>query len=307
MPEVQHHGFSWQNELIHNVYGATADELKSIKYGEKMDLPAELNRLDKIALSIKTTCSAEAVCMADCLRIFDAVSSDTSFHMVVIYYMQDDKTNTKKLKSITEVNLTNSVKLLFGSLTRNQLEVLDKAVKAVPQKDKPTAEQYKYMYDIRNSLQPLSGAIHLDIKCNSTQSRLQCSFNHFQTFLKENPNRIISTSTTGKFRGGKINEEITSSRRVFKSNEAKKAAEEAKQAAQKAKQVAKEAKAAEKEAVKKAKTAEKEAVKKAKTAEKEAAKKAKTAEKEAAKQAKKVAKTKAKTKPLTRHISQDPI
>jgi uncharacterized membrane protein YqiK len=243
--------------------------------------------------------------MADCLRIYDAVNSDTPFHMVVIHYIQDDKTNTKKLKSIIEVNLTNSVKLLFGSVTRKHLEGLDKAIKDVPQKKKPTAEQYKYMYDIRNTIQPLSGAIHLDIKCNSTQSRLQCSFNHFQTFLKENPNRIISTSTTGTFRGGQIKEEIVSSRRVFKSAEAKKVAEESKETAQKAKQAAKDAKAAEKLAAQKAKQAAKEA----KAAEKEAAKKAKAAAAEATKQAKKTAKAKAKAKakPLTRHICQDPI
>ena len=65
-------------------------------------------------------------------------------------------------------------------------------------------------------MQELSGAIHLDIKCNSTQSRLQCSLNHFQQFIEKNPSKIIAKSDTNEFRGGSISSHIASSRRVFK-------------------------------------------------------------------------------------------
>ena len=215
MSEVQKHGFTWENYLIRNVYGATDEELKAIKYTSKMDLPSNLNKQNNVDLSIKTTCSANAVCMADCLRVYDAVSSEKALHMTVVYYKQDDSTNTKKLLSITEVDLTNSVRLLFGTLTRQQIEELDRAVKSVPQKQSPTPEQYEAMYSIRNTLQPLAAAIHLDIKCNSQQSRLQCSFNHFQQFIKNNPDRIIAQSTTGDFRGKKVIVEVASSRRTF--------------------------------------------------------------------------------------------
>lgn len=213
--EVQLHGFSWEKEIITNIYGATPEELKDIKYNSKMDLPAKFNRLDGCDISIKTSCNKNTVCMADCLRVFDTVSSGKPFHMVVVYYTQDDTTNTKNISSIIEVDLTNSCNLLFGSLTRPQIEELVNQVKSVPQKRKPTKEEYKKMYTIRDSLQPLSGAIHLDIKCNSSQSRLQCSFNHFQNFIKKNKNRIIQTSNTNQFRGGVISSQINSSRRVF--------------------------------------------------------------------------------------------
>ena len=216
MSEVQKHGFSWEKDLIRNVYGATEKELASIKYNSKMDLPAALNHKEAINVSIKTTCSPNSICMADCLRVYDEVSSEKPIHLTVVTYKQNDETKTKKLTNITEVDLTDSVKQLFGTITRDQLEELVKAVKAVPQKRSPTPEEYKNMYEIRDKLQPLSGAIHLDIKCNSQQSRLQCSFNHFQTFLKDHPSRIVAQSATGEFRGGKITEEINSSRRVFK-------------------------------------------------------------------------------------------
>jgi len=215
--EVQAHGFNWEKDLLVNVYKATLNELKEIKYNSKMDLPAKLNRLDVCDISVKTSCSPNTVCMADCLRMFDCVSSGNPIHMVVINYIQDDINNTKKINSIIEIDLTSSHTLLFGELTRSQLEELDKAVKSVPQKRKPTSEEYNNMYSIRNKLQALSKAIHIDIKCNSTQSRLQCSFNSFQKFIANNPSKVIAKSNTNEFRGGNISLEIKSSRRVFKS------------------------------------------------------------------------------------------
>jgi hypothetical protein len=214
--EVQAHGFSWEKETITNIYHATNEELKEIKYTGKTDLPAKFNRLDNCDISVKTTGSKNAVCMGDCLRVFDAMGSGKPIHMVVIHYIQDDTTNQKKVANIIEIDLTNSRDLLFGTLTRSQIEDLDKAVKSVPQKRKPTEEEYKKMYSIRDSMQELSGAIHLDIKCDSTQSRLQCSFNHFQQFIEKNPSKIIAKSDTNEFRGGSISSHLASSRRVFK-------------------------------------------------------------------------------------------
>jgi len=214
--EVQGHGFSWEKDLLHNVYGVTNEEINAVKYTNKMDLPSALNRLDGCDVSIKTSCSANAVCMADCLRIFDSVTSGEALHMVVVHYKQDDGKNVKGLVSITEVDLTSSGAEMFGTITRPQLEELASAVKSVPQKRKPTAEEYMRIYSLRDILQEKSGALHLDIKCNSTQSRLQCSFNHFQAFLEKYPARIIAHSNTNEFRGGKIAAEIVSSRRTFK-------------------------------------------------------------------------------------------
>lgn len=214
--EVQAHGFNWERELIFQVYGATEDELKKVKYTNKMDLPASLNRLNQVDLSIKTSCSANAVCMADCLRIYDAVASGTPFHMTVVHYIQDDATNHKRLASITEVNLTAATEELFGTLTRDELAELDALIKSVPQKRKPTEMEHTKIYALRDKLQAKSGAIHMDPKCNSQQSRLQCSFNAFQKFLKDHPERVIATSTTNAFRGGSISSELVSGRRVFK-------------------------------------------------------------------------------------------
>ena len=212
MSEVQAHGFTWEKDILKNVYGATQEDLGAINYTSKMDFPANLNRLNPVDLSIKTTGSSSSVCMGSCLRFFDEVTSGQPIHLVVIQYKQEE--NIKRLVNVVEVDLTSAP--IFGILTLEQLQSLNDAVIAVPHKRKPTPEEYDKMYGIRNSLQPLSSHIRLDIKCNHEQSRLQCSFNHFQDFLKAYPERIISRSTTGEFRGGKIMEAVVSARRVFR-------------------------------------------------------------------------------------------
>lgn len=212
--ETQSHGFIWENELIMNVYSDKKE--KNIKYNSKFDLPSKYNVLDGCNLSIKTTNSKSIVCMADCLRLFDAIASGESFRLVVIHYKQDS--TTKKIVSIIEIDLSKSLDILFPNIVREEIEELDKAVKKIPQKRKPTPEEHSLMYSIKNKIQTKSDIIQFNIKCNSTQSRLQCSFNKFDKFIEKYPERIISTSDSNKFRGGEISIEIKSTKRTFKKN-----------------------------------------------------------------------------------------
>lgn len=228
--EVQSHGLKWEKEICINVYGATIEEMKGIKYNSKMDLPGKFNRLNmNCNISVKTTGSPNMVCMGDCLRVFDAVSSvhdengggdssdGTPLHLTVIQYKQCDETHCKNVTSITEVNLTNSRTELFGTvITRAKLEELDALVKSIPKKREPTNEEKLSMYSLRDALQEQCGAIHLDIKCDSkTQRRLQCSFNQFQKFITNHPERLVDRSETNAFRGGVISSQIVSGRRKF--------------------------------------------------------------------------------------------
>jgi hypothetical protein len=211
MPEVQKHGFIWERDLATKVYGATEEELKVIGYTAIHDLPLALNKLDAVNISFKTSCAANTICMGDALRLFDSVSSGEKIHVTVVHFEQVGE--EKHLKSIVQVDLTSSKELLFGALTREQIAELDILVKKVPQKRSPTAEEHLAMYTLRDTLK--CPAILLNIKCNSQQSRLQCSFNGFQKFLQENSDRIIAKSEGSIFRGKAIIAEIKSGRRVF--------------------------------------------------------------------------------------------
>ena len=213
--EVQKHGFIWEKQLLTHVYGATDHEIQNISYTSKLDLPAQLNRLDMCGVSVKTSGSPNSVCMACALHLYDVVGDNADpIHLTVVHYKQDG--TTKNITTIVELDLTGSRNELFGNLTRSQIEELDKSVKTVPRNRKPTDDEYKEMYFIRDSLQSQSGAIHIDIKCNSTQSRLQCHFNQFQQFIEQNPQRVVAKSTTNEFRGGAISPQLVSSSRVIK-------------------------------------------------------------------------------------------
>jgi hypothetical protein len=212
MPAVQEHGIIWQNEILLKSYGLTEEDLKNISYTSELDLPSNLNKVGNFGVSVKTTKNANTVCMGDVLRVFDLVSSGNIVHMTVIQYKQHG--NTKKLVKIIEVDITDSAELLFGSVTRNQIAELDRLIKTIPQKRKPTADEHKKMYSVKKSL--VTGSIQLNIKCNSQQSRLQCSFNKFQAFMENNPTRIVEKSETNQFRGNTIIAEIESPPRTFK-------------------------------------------------------------------------------------------
>ena len=214
--EVQKHGFTWEKDFIRNVLHVSDDDLKKIKYTSKMDLPAVLNKLDGCDLSIKTTGSPNTVCMGDCLRIYDSVYSEKPLHLVVITYKQDDVKNTKKVTEVVEVDITGLKYILFRDIKREDIEELDNEVKKVPQTRSPTPEEHAAMYRIQKKLVDKKGEIYFNIKCDSNQSRLQCSFNSFREFIERNPDKVIARSNTNEFRGGVISMEIESGRRIFK-------------------------------------------------------------------------------------------
>lgn len=211
---VQKHGIFWEKELLINVYGATEEEFESINHTSRHDLPSEFNRVGDFNLSVKVHKNKNKIDMADCRRLYEEVSSGRPIHMTAIHYCQDG--NIKRIVSIIEIDLTNTGGILFGTLALGQIEDLVKEVKKIPNKRRPTPEEHKSMYELQEHLQSLSGAIYLNIKCDSkSQRRLQCSFNDFQSFIENHPKLIVSKSVTNEFRGGSITREIQSENRKF--------------------------------------------------------------------------------------------
>lgn len=214
MPASQAHGFTWERELLTKVYQAPASELATLSYTAKNDLPAAMNRRDAgVAVSVKTSGNPKNVDMGSALRIFDAVSSGEKLHVTVIFYAQEDAT-TKRIREIIEVDLTNATPLLFGTLCRSDVEALDAIVRAVPKKRSPTAEEHAAIYSLQPALNERAGAIQLRPKCDSQQSRLQCSFNRFDLFIAAHPERVNHRGTATDFRGTQIQEAIASTPRV---------------------------------------------------------------------------------------------
>ena len=217
--EVQKHGFVWEKEIIQHVFHVPHEEVKKINYTNKFDLPAELNHIDGCDISIKTTGNVNTVGMADALRFYDSICSGKLLHLIVLTYNQDKTRGTKTIREIVEVDVTGTKEMmdrLFKNVTREDIVELDNAVKAVPQNRKPTEEEHKAMYTIHKNLIAKTGEIYFNIKCNHEQSRLQCSFNKFSSFLEKNPDKIIARTNTNIFRGSTITAELQSPCREFK-------------------------------------------------------------------------------------------
>jgi hypothetical protein len=225
MPENQGHGKTWEKDLGINVYKATEEEVNSVPRTAPIDVPRGFNRLEGVDVSIKVS-GKDTIDMGDILRVYDEVSSGEKIHMTVVHWQQKDP-STKKIKSITEVDLTNSANILFGSVSREQLVILDTTTKTAgkvrPDVTVQEREQnIKSVYAMRDELHKTSGFMHYHLmfyRNTKTPSRVQGQFTHFSQFVKENPERVIAVSETGEFRGGRIAEEIASTKRNRKKQE----------------------------------------------------------------------------------------
>jgi hypothetical protein len=217
MGEVQKHGKVWEKHILCGAYGCTEDELKGIGYTAAKDLPAQLNHLNGVAISMKCRKEGGEVCMGDALRVYDAAKSGEAVHMTVLTYTQATPT-TKRVVDVMEVDITGAAEDLFGSVTREELAQLDALVKKVPQKRGPTKEEHAAMYALKEVLEAKTGAIKPRIKCDSKQSRLQFAFSvaSFQAFLEANPGRQVATMADGQFHGKPVLMEIVSGPRVMK-------------------------------------------------------------------------------------------
>lgn len=212
---VQRHGKIWEIDILQKIYCLTENEIEQIKTTSVMDCPSYYNHIDSepTDVAIKTT-NSPSVCMSDCLRMYDNISTSKKFHVLIIQYEQNG--NEKQIKNILEINITNMLGTLFGDINRDQLEKLVELVKLVPTKRKPTGEERKAMYSFRDKLHDQRGVLSLNIKCNSTNSRLQCSIPNINKFKKDYPNIIVRESSSNLWRGNYIIEKILSTKRSFR-------------------------------------------------------------------------------------------
>jgi hypothetical protein len=217
MVASQNHGFILENEILSKVFKITDSEKTELKYTDIFDLPKRLNKIGEFNLSIKSSGNLNCICMSDCLRIFDIVSSEISFHLILVNFKQVNK-DVKNVVRICEIDLTNCKNILFGDITRKDIIEMVDLIKKIPAKRNPSKTEHEEIYNLKNKYKPMLNYIRLDIKCNSTQSRLQCSFVKFNKFLEEHSEKIVEFSFTNSIRNVEIVKEIFSGKRKFTKN-----------------------------------------------------------------------------------------
>jgi hypothetical protein len=165
------------------------------------DIFKEENALDSTETqSIKTTGGNQIDC-GDVLRLFD-YNYKEKHTMIVFCYKQE--TSKRVINRILELNMNEEFKnVLFGSVTREQIEELDKYIKGIPKNQKPTKEYSDTYKKMAKQLKEKSnGWISYAPKVDSkSQRRLQGSIRKLDTFIEKNSSLVLSNSTECILRG----------------------------------------------------------------------------------------------------------
>ena len=208
--EEQAHGLTWEKDILMSVFGVSREDLKTRKSTAKFDLDGRHNTLNPgTNLSIKVS-GSNVINMGDCQRVFDVTASGIPIHVIVIQYKQYRHPDVKRVKRITEMNLTGAKQLLFGDMTKAQIQKLDNSIKSLPRCTYPSASNKTNLGSIKKSISGSLRATRLDIKCSTKQRRLQFSIRNWSKFIADNPTLVISDSHTNEFRGGVIRHKLDS-------------------------------------------------------------------------------------------------
>lgn len=214
MPESQEHGKLWEKDIGMNVYKASEQELKCIPYTSPFDIPRNINRIDSANISIKVT-GTNSIDMADIIRLYNAVNNpDEPYHMTVLFWEQIN-TETKKLKKIIEINLTNTKTLLFGTATLEDILLLVNYVKSIPKNGRTKEHTTTYLLMANELSSRCGGFIRYAPKVDSkSQRRVQGRLPNFTQFVEKNSDLVIAESNNNTFRGGTVKYEIAACPRL---------------------------------------------------------------------------------------------
>ena len=209
MPEVQMHGFDFENWIKRTFF---ADF--NISYSHKWDVPVEFNVLEIIPkelrhlpVSIKTCKNRSPIGFGDAVRQF---SIGEDFLLIVGFWEQSGA--NKNFVAVEAAKVTaREWKNLFQPLKEKDLRLLDSTIK---NKDLHYSGVRKLAKEIKKSFPPTKMILNPKIDSKS-QRRLQCSL-PFKIFwseiVKKEPSRNIESSLFGK----RVPNPFVSGARVFK-------------------------------------------------------------------------------------------
>jgi hypothetical protein len=211
MPEVQRHGFDFEN-WVKETFFANFEST----YTQKWDIPAEANHLAKIPkefrglpVSIKTSKFGSPIGFGDALRQFN---NNEDFLLIVGFWRQSG--NYKNFVAVECVKITSDKwRNLFSPLNLDDLIFLDSIIKTI---ELHYSEAREIAKKIKNSDTFRQAKIVLNPKIDSkTQRRLQCSL-PFNIFWQDFAGKESYQKIDSELFGEKVPNPFLSSQRIFK-------------------------------------------------------------------------------------------
>lgn len=186
MPASQQNGHEFDTE-IKRIYNVT-----DVGYTSIHDIPSEFN--EGIPASIKSSLGDTCDC-GDALRMFHN-SQLERYQLIRGRFEQVEQ--QKHLREVHLVDMSNSMNLLWGTLTLEEVIALNELTKSY----RPGNEDVrKAVHALKDELNKKSGFMQLRPKMDSAQHRLQCSISKWSELIAAHPERILYHTLTGMFRG----------------------------------------------------------------------------------------------------------
>lgn len=177
--EVQKHGLSFEHWVADTFFGGHRPSGPT----DKWDIPASANKKHgRIPVNPKATQYGEPVLLGDALRQYDIKEP----FVLIVGFWEQDVSGKKFVQSLVARIEPDQWRKLWGSVTRQDLESMDKLVKDT---SRPIAEVRREV--LRRKKQPpfSQAVIQLNPKIDQAQRRLQCSISYVRLFKNLAPDR----------------------------------------------------------------------------------------------------------------------
>jgi hypothetical protein len=199
MPASQQNGHDFDNE-IKQLFAVS-----NVGYTSLHDIPAQFN--DDTPASVKSSVGDTCDC-GDAIRMFNN-SGLQKYQMIRGRFEQ--VVDSKHLREVDWVDLSNSSELLWGTLTLAEVTSLDELTKTFRS---GREDIRKAVHQLKKELNAKSGFMQFRPKMDSSQHRLQCSIPSWSKLINAHPERTLYHTDTGMFRGSQLTLVRESPRRI---------------------------------------------------------------------------------------------
>lgn len=177
--EVQMHGLGFEHWVADTFF----DGYRPANPTQRWDIPASANkRFGGVPVNPKAAQHGHAVGLGDALRQFDI---NEPFLLIVGFWKQEG--NDKRfVQSLAETVTPAQWRMLWGNITREDLEELDRLVK---DRSRGIDEVRKAALEAKSKPPFADAVIRLNPKIDRSQRRLQCSIPYDQLFAILAPGR----------------------------------------------------------------------------------------------------------------------